>query len=78
MICGSSDFCQSSYEGFDGEDEELPKRKEEDGVKEERYSPWDAERKHRVRTDSPVGADTRDLYSTEQLVPTPASYQSYR
>uniref|UniRef100_A0A3P8Q483 T-box domain-containing protein n=1 Tax=Astatotilapia calliptera TaxID=8154 RepID=A0A3P8Q483_ASTCA len=72
------DFCQSSYEGFDGEDEELPKRKEEDGVKEERYSPWDAEREHRVRTDSPVGADTRDLYSTEQLVPTPASYQSYR
>ncbi|CAI5650989.1 unnamed protein product [Oreochromis niloticus] len=72
------DFCQSSYDGFDGEDEELPKRKEEDGVKEERYSPWDAEREHRVRTDSPVGADTRDLYSTEQLVPTPASYQSYR
>ncbi|XP_056232407.1 T-box transcription factor 16 [Seriola aureovittata] len=72
------DFCQSSYEGYDGEEGELPKRKEVDVVKEERYSPWAAEREHRVRTESPVGADVRDMYNAEQLVPAPASYQPYR
>lgn len=78
MVYASLDFCQSSYEGYDGEEGELPKRKEGDAVKEERYSPWAAEREHRVRTESPAGADTRDMYNAEQLVPAPASYQPYR
>ncbi|XP_069562875.1 T-box transcription factor 16 [Brachyistius frenatus] len=72
------DFCQSSFDGYDGEEGDQPKRKEEDGIKEERYSPWGAERENGGRTNSPAGADTRDLYNTEQLVPTPASYQLYR
>ncbi|KAM8760753.1 T-box transcription factor 16 isoform 1-T1 [Acanthopagrus schlegelii] len=72
------DFCRSSYEGYDGEEAEPPKRKEGDSVKEERYSPWAADRDHRVRTESPAGADPRDLYNTEQLVPAAASYQPYR
>ncbi|XP_041643827.1 T-box transcription factor 16 [Cheilinus undulatus] len=71
------DFCRSSYEGFDAEESDLPKRKDAEVVKEERYSPWAAEREHSVRTESPAGADHRDLY-TEQLVPAPASYQPYR
>ncbi|XP_068166942.1 T-box transcription factor 16 [Antennarius striatus] len=70
------DFCQSSFEGFDGEEVDVPKRKEAEGVKEERYSPWGADREH--RNHSPGGADPRDLYNTEQLVPAPASYQPYR
>uniref|UniRef100_A0A8C5H2V0 T-box-containing protein TBX6L-like n=1 Tax=Gouania willdenowi TaxID=441366 RepID=A0A8C5H2V0_GOUWI len=37
-----------------------------------------AERENSARTDSPAEAETRDLYNTEQLVPTPASYQPYR
>ncbi|XP_042344841.1 T-box transcription factor 16 [Plectropomus leopardus] len=72
------DFCRSSYEGYDREEGDLPKQKETDGVKEERYSPWTAERDHSVRTESPTGADPRDMYNTEQLVPAPASYQPYR
>lgn len=71
------DFCQSSYEAYDGEEGDLPKSKEAD-VKEERYSPWAVERDHSVRTGSPAGTDPRDMYSTEQLVPAPASYQPYR
>lgn len=78
MICVLSDFCRSSYEGYDAEEGDLPKRKEGDAVKEERYSPWSAEREHGVRTESPAGADPRDMYNTEQLVPAPASYQPYR
>ncbi|XP_054906746.1 T-box transcription factor 16 [Poeciliopsis prolifica] len=74
----SPGFCQSSYDGYDGEEGRLAKRKDEDAVKEERYSPWGAERQQGVRTDSPAGADTRDIYNTEQLVPAPASYQPYR
>uniref|UniRef100_A0A8C9ZHS4 T-box transcription factor 16 n=1 Tax=Sander lucioperca TaxID=283035 RepID=A0A8C9ZHS4_SANLU len=73
-----TDFCRSSYEGYDGEEGDMPKRKEVDGVKEERYSPWAADREHSVRTESPAGADPRDIYNTEQLVPAPASYQPYR
>lgn len=72
------DFCRSSYEGYDGEEGDLPKRKEGDDVKEERYSPWAADREHSVRTESPAGADPRDMYNAEQLVPAPASYQPYR
>ncbi|XP_067084370.1 T-box transcription factor 16 [Osmerus mordax] len=73
------DFRQSSYDGFEEEQADLSKRKEGE-VKEERYSPWASEREHAHggRTESPVGADTRDLYNTEQLVPAPASYQPYR
>lgn len=78
MICVLSDFCQSSYEGYDEEDGDLAKSKEADAVKDERYSPWAAERENGVRTESPAGAETRDVYSTEQLVPAPASYQPYR
>ena len=52
--------------------------KEEDDVKEERFSPWGAEREQSVRTDSPAGVETRDMYNAEQLVPAPASYQPYR
>ncbi|XP_068422553.1 T-box transcription factor 16 [Clinocottus analis] len=72
------DFCQSPYEGYDGEEGDPPKRKEAEGVKEERYTPWAADRELRVRTESPTGADPRDMYNTEQLVPAPASYQPYR
>lgn len=78
MIRVLSDFCRSSYESYDGDEGELPKRKEGDAVKEERYSPWAAEREHGVRTESPAGGDHRDVYNTEQLVPGPASYQTYR
>lgn len=78
MICVFADFCRSSYEGYDGDEGDLPKRKEVDAVKEERYSPWAAEREHSVTTDSPAGTDTRDMYNAEQLVPAPASYQPYR
>uniref|UniRef100_A0A665UC01 T-box-containing protein TBX6L-like n=1 Tax=Echeneis naucrates TaxID=173247 RepID=A0A665UC01_ECHNA len=78
MIYVPSDFCQSSYESYDGEEPELPKRKEAEPIKEERYSPWTAEREQRVRTDSPPGTDARDMYNAEQLVPAPASYQPYR
>uniref|UniRef100_A0A3Q2T609 T-box transcription factor 16 n=1 Tax=Fundulus heteroclitus TaxID=8078 RepID=A0A3Q2T609_FUNHE len=49
-----------------------------DAVKEERYSPWGAERQQGVRTDSPAEADARDIYNAEQLVPAPAAYQPYR
>ncbi|XP_037337295.1 T-box transcription factor 16 isoform X1 [Pungitius pungitius] len=73
-----SDFCRSSYEGYDGEGGDLPKRKEVDGVKEQRYSPWAADREPSVRTESPAGTDPRDMYNTEQLVPAPAAYQPYR
>lgn len=78
MICVFTDFCRSSYEAYEGEEGDLPKRKEVDTVKEERYSPWAPEREHSVRTESPAGTDTRDMYNTEQLVPAPASYQPYR
>ncbi|XP_034068466.1 LOW QUALITY PROTEIN: T-box transcription factor 16 [Gymnodraco acuticeps] len=72
------DFCRSAYEAYDGEEGDMPKRKEAEGIKQERYSPWDAEREHGVRTESPPGADHRDVYNTEQLVPAPASYQPQR
>lgn len=78
MICVFPDFCQSSFEGYEAEEGDLPKSKEVDGIKDERYSPWAAEREHGVRTESPAGAETRDVYNTEQLVPAPASYQPYR
>ncbi|XP_028313748.1 T-box transcription factor 16 [Gouania willdenowi] len=71
------DYYPSSFEGFDGEGD-MPKKKEEDAVKNEQSSPWRAERENSARTDSPAEAETRDLYNTEQLVPTPASYQPYR
>uniref|UniRef100_H3D1P6 T-box transcription factor 16 n=1 Tax=Tetraodon nigroviridis TaxID=99883 RepID=H3D1P6_TETNG len=48
------------------------------GVKEERYSPWASEREAGARADSPARTDPPDVYSAEQLVPTPASYQPYR
>ncbi|XP_054629550.1 T-box transcription factor 16 [Dunckerocampus dactyliophorus] len=72
------EFCRSSFEGYEGDEGELQKRKEEDEIKEERYSPWSAEREHGMRNGSPPTADSQDLYSTEQLVPAPASYQPYR
>ncbi|XP_029534866.1 T-box transcription factor 16 [Oncorhynchus nerka] len=74
------DFPRSSFEGYEGEQAELPKTKEEEVVKEERYSPWGPEREHghHVRTDSPPGPDAREMYNAEQLVPAPASYQPYR
>lgn len=73
-----SDFGHSSYDGYDGDEGELVKQKEGDAAKQERYSPWAAEREHGVRTESPPGADHRDVYNTEQLVPAPASYQPHR
>lgn len=60
------DFCRSSFEGYEGDEAELQKRKEADEIKEERYN------------GSPPAAETRDIYNTEQLVPAPASYQPYR
>uniref|UniRef100_A0A3Q2D1Z8 T-box transcription factor 16 n=1 Tax=Cyprinodon variegatus TaxID=28743 RepID=A0A3Q2D1Z8_CYPVA len=71
-------FCQPSYDGYDGEEGGLAKRKDEDALKEERYSPWGAERQQSVRPESPAGPDARDIYNTEQLVPAPAAYQPYR
>lgn len=72
-----TDFHRSSYEGYEGEQADLPKRKEGE-VKEEGYSPWGPEREHghSVQTDSPPGS--RDVYNAEQMVPGPASYQPYR
>uniref|UniRef100_A0A672HXJ4 T-box transcription factor 16 n=1 Tax=Salarias fasciatus TaxID=181472 RepID=A0A672HXJ4_SALFA len=75
---GSPVFCPSSFEGFEEEEVELPKKKVGDAIKEERYSPWGAERENNVATSSPAGADAREMYNTEQLVPTPASYQPYK
>ncbi|XP_040052036.1 T-box transcription factor 16 [Gasterosteus aculeatus] len=72
------DFCRSSYEGYDGDGGDLPKRKGADGAKEQRYSPWTSDREPTVRTESPAGTDPRDMYNAEQLVPAPASYQPYR
>lgn len=77
MTFALTDFCRSSFEGYDGEEGDLPKRKEANAVKAERYSPWSAEREQGVRTESPPGTDARDMYNTEQLVPAPASYQPY-
>uniref|UniRef100_A0A3Q2QKL2 T-box transcription factor 16 n=1 Tax=Fundulus heteroclitus TaxID=8078 RepID=A0A3Q2QKL2_FUNHE len=71
-------YTQSSFDGYEGEEGHLVKRKAEDAVKEERYSPWGAERQQGVRTDSPAEADARDIYNAEQLVPAPAAYQPYR
>ncbi|TNN69004.1 T-box protein VegT [Liparis tanakae] len=73
-----ADFCRSSYEGYDAEGGDPPKRKEADGVKEERYSPWAADREPGGRTGSPAAAaDPRDVYNAEQLVPAANSYQPY-
>lgn len=72
------EFCRSSYEGFQGDSGQLTKQSDHSGVKEERYSPWASERETAARTDSPTRGDPPDVYSTEQLVPAPASYQPYR
>lgn len=72
------EFCRSSYDGFQGDGAQLPKQSEQAAVKEERYSPWASERETAARTDSPTRTDPPDVYSTEQLVPAPASYQPYR
>lgn len=72
------EFCRSSYDGFQGDGNQLPKQSEHAAVKEERYSPWASERETAARTASPTGTDPPDVYSTEQLVPAPASYQPYR
>uniref|UniRef100_A0AAY4DLQ1 T-box domain-containing protein n=1 Tax=Denticeps clupeoides TaxID=299321 RepID=A0AAY4DLQ1_9TELE len=72
------DFRRSPCEIYDAEQ---PKRKDEEVVKEERYSPWAAserEHNHNLHTESPLGPDTRDMYNSEQLVPGQASYQPYR
>ncbi|XP_037536513.1 T-box transcription factor 16 [Nematolebias whitei] len=74
----SAGFCQSSYDGYDKDEGELPKRKDENAIKEERYSPWGAEKQQGGRTDSPAGVSTRDVYNTEQLVPAQGSYQPCR
>ncbi|XP_061905712.1 T-box transcription factor 16 [Entelurus aequoreus] len=77
-----SDFCRSSFEGYEADDGELRKRKVADDmkeeVKEERYSPWSADPEHGAKNGSPPAAESRDLYSAEQLVPAPANYQPYR
>ncbi|CAG5920754.1 unnamed protein product [Menidia menidia] len=72
------DFCPSAYDSYEGDEVELPKGKDGEAVKEERYSPWGAGREQNVRTDSPAAVDGRDLYNAEQLVPAPPSYQPYR
>lgn len=72
------EFCRSAYDGFQGDGAQLPKQSHHAGVKEERYSPWASEREAGARADSPARTDPPDVYSAEQLVPTPASYQPYR
>ncbi|CAL8248581.1 unnamed protein product [Merluccius merluccius] len=77
------DFGRSSYEGYEAEESDLHKGKEEAAmglavVKEERYSPWATEREAGGRTESPGGNAPGDMYNAEQLVPAPASYQPYR
>ncbi|XP_061117724.1 T-box transcription factor 16 [Conger conger] len=76
----SPDFRRSPYNGYEDEHMAHPKSKDGAPVKEERYSPWGPEQDPslNIRTDSPLGADARDIYNSEQLVPTPASYQPYR
>lgn len=53
-----------------------------EGVKEEPNSPWggasDRENSHSLGRDSPLGSNTRDIYSSEQLVPGHGTYQPYR
>lgn len=75
-----TEFRRSPYNAY--EDEHIGQPKSKDGVlvKEERYSPWGPEQDPslNIRTDSPLDADARDIYNSEQLVPTPASYQPYR
>ncbi|KAF3851016.1 hypothetical protein F7725_012788 [Dissostichus mawsoni] len=66
-------FCRSAYEAYDGEEGDMPKRKEAEGIKQEHYSPGP-----QSGSTSPPGADHRDVYNTEQLVPAPASYQPQR
>ncbi|XP_034025728.1 T-box transcription factor 16 [Thalassophryne amazonica] len=74
----SPDFCQPTYEGYNRGEGDAPKKDEVEVVKEERYSPWTAEREHSMRTESPAGTDSRDMYNAEQLVPAPTTYQPYR
>ncbi|XP_057688372.1 T-box transcription factor 16 [Corythoichthys intestinalis] len=71
-------FCRSSFETYEGDEAELRKRKEGDEIKEERYSPWSTERERNTRNGSSPAAESRDIYSTEQMVPALASYQPYR
>ncbi|KAJ3604728.1 hypothetical protein NHX12_029467 [Muraenolepis orangiensis] len=77
------DFSRSSFEGYEAEDGDLQKgpAAEPASVKEERYSPWAAEREAGGgggRTESPGASGPGDMYNAEQLVPGPASYQPYR
>ncbi|XP_036383944.1 T-box transcription factor 16 [Megalops cyprinoides] len=74
------DFRRSPYEAYEDDPMGHPKSKEAALVKEERYSPWGSEQDPslNIRTESPLGTDGRDIYNSEQLVPTPASYQPYR
>nr|XP_015221546.1 PREDICTED: T-box-containing protein TBX6L-like isoform X2 [Lepisosteus oculatus] len=73
------EFRGSFYESYEEDHASLPKPKDEKSVKEGRCSPWgaDPDPSQSLRTDSPLGSDTREIYNTEQLVPAPASYQLY-
>ncbi|KPP60189.1 T-box-containing protein TBX6L-like [Scleropages formosus] len=67
----------------DCEEEESPRGvpKENTAVKEERYSPWRSQQESAQNPSSvsPVGSEGQaPVFSNEQLVPVPASYQSYR
>lgn len=74
-----SDFCQSSFEGFDRDEGDAAKPKEANGIKDERYSPWASDGVKVAGTGgSPTGPHQRDVYSGEQLVPAGTSYQPYR
>ncbi|XP_066545229.1 T-box transcription factor 16 [Amia ocellicauda] len=75
-----TEFRSTFYEGYEQEQAELSKPKDGESMKEERYSPWGAEHdpSHSLRTESPLGSDTREIYNAEQMVPTPTSYQPYR
>lgn len=70
-----SDLRRSSYEG-------MAQAGCKEGVKDEPNSPWGGastrENNHGLERDSPLGSNTRDMYSSEQLVPGHGTYQPYR
>ncbi|XP_041084684.1 T-box-containing protein TBX6L-like [Polyodon spathula] len=74
------EFRRPYYEGYEDDEVGVPKPKEGCPVKDESYSPWGAgqDPSHNIRTESPLGTETREIYNAEQLVPAPASYQPYR
>ncbi|KAF5907336.1 T-box-containing protein TBX6L-like, partial [Clarias magur] len=81
MVRGSDqdsppDLRRSSYEGL-----AEPQAGCKEGVKDEPNSPWggssDRENNQSLERDSPLGSNARDMYSSEQLVPGPGTYQPY-